>query len=171
MGKKSAGDRSSWPMSPLRAPHVGGTRIFLDHVKRSHSHPFAQAEELTETEILRVCKRGFRTCFSDQHLLQVSETPGRAGFGWEIWGGTSCWGARCSRGQVVVFFLPPKAESFGVSAQIGSGVVRGGPEVRFHQGSTRVPRGSARAAGWCEHKKEHRMLSPELILFLSGDLC
>ena len=44
----------------------------------------------------------------------------------------------------------------------GSGVVRGGPEVRchegstrvppgFHQGSSRVPRGSARAAGWCEH--------------------
>ena len=51
----------------------------------------------------------------------------------------------------------PTAESFGVSAQIGSGVVRGGPEVRFHkgstrvpQGSTRVPRGSVRAAG-CEH--------------------
>ena len=35
----------------------------------------------------------------------------------------------------------PKAESFGVSAQMRSGVVRGGPEGRFHQGSTRVPRG------------------------------
>ena len=35
----------------------------------------------------------------------------------------------------------PTAESFGVSAQIGSGVVRGGPEVRFHEGSTRVPPG------------------------------
>ena len=45
----------------------------------------------------------------------------------------------------------PTAESFGVSAQIGSGVVRGGPEVRFHKGSIRVPGGSARAAGWCEH--------------------
>ena len=59
----------------------------------------------------------------------------------------------------------PTAESFGVSAQIGSGVVRGGPEVRFHEGSTRVPpdptkfyegstrvpHSSARAAGWCEH--------------------
>ena len=75
----------------------------------------------------------------------------------------------------------PTAESFGVSAQIGSGVVRGGPEVRLHQGSARVPpgfhegstrapgwsgaalrqgstrvpprvpQGSARAAGWCEH--------------------
>ena len=77
----------------------------------------------------------------------------------------------------------PTAESFGVSAQIGSGVIRGGPKVRatrvppgfhqgstrvppgLHQGSTRVPRGSARAAGWCEHEKEHRMLlgiSPEL---------
>ena len=63
---------------------------------------------------------------------------------------------------VMSFFFPPTAESFGVSAQIGSGVVRGGPEVRFHesstrvptgfhQGSTRVPRDSARAAGWCEH--------------------
>ena len=62
--------------------------------------------------------------------------------------------------------FPPTAESFGVSAQMGSGVVRGGPEVRFHNGSTRVPQGSARAAGWCEHEKEHRMLlgiSPELI--------
>ena len=38
-------------------------------------------------------------------------------------------------------FFPPTAESFGVSAQIGSRVVRGGPEVRFHEGSTRVPRG------------------------------
>ena len=44
----------------------------------------------------------------------------------------------------------PTAESFGVSAQIGSGVVWGGPEVRFHEGSTRVPRGSARATGWYE---------------------
>ena len=34
--------------------------------------------------------------------------------------------------------LFPTAESSGVSAQIGSGVVRGGPEVRFHEGSTRV---------------------------------
>ena len=32
-----------------------------------------------------------------------------------------------------------RAESFGVSAQIGSGVVRGGPQLRFHEGSTRVP--------------------------------
>ena len=49
----------------------------------------------------------------------------------------------------------PKAESFGVSAQIGSGVVRGGPEVRFHEGSTRVPpgfhQGSTRVPkGFCE---------------------
>ena len=46
----------------------------------------------------------------------------------------------------------PTAESFGVSAQIGSGVVRGVPEVRiprgFHQ--SKVPPGSARAAGWFE---------------------
>ena len=34
----------------------------------------------------------------------------------------------------------PTAESFGVSAQIGFGVVRG-PEVRFHQGSTRFCEG------------------------------
>ena len=33
----------------------------------------------------------------------------------------------------------PTAESFGVSAQIGSGVVRGDPDLRFHPGSTRVP--------------------------------
>ena len=34
-------------------------------------------------------------------------------------------------------YFSPTAESFGVSAQIGSGVVRGDPELRFHQGSTR----------------------------------
>ena len=33
----------------------------------------------------------------------------------------------------------PTAGSFGVLAQIGFGVVRGDPEVRFHHGSTRVP--------------------------------
>ena len=32
----------------------------------------------------------------------------------------------------------PTAGSFGFSAQTGSGVVRGGPEVRFHGGSTRL---------------------------------
>ena len=31
----------------------------------------------------------------------------------------------------------PTAESFGVSAQVGSGVVRGGPDIRFHEGSTK----------------------------------
>ena len=36
------------------------------------------------------------------------------------------------------YVFSPTAPSFGVSAQIGSGVVRGGPEVRFHGGSTRV---------------------------------
>ena len=35
------------------------------------------------------------------------------------------------------FLIPPTAGSFGVSAQIGSGVVRGVPEVRFQ----RVPPG------------------------------
>ena len=55
------------------------------------------------------------------------------------------------REHVEVFQNSPTAESFGVPAQIGSGVVRGGPEVRFHEGtrvppgfhqsSTRVPRG------------------------------
>ena len=42
----------------------------------------------------------------------------------------------------VFYSFSPTAESFGVSAKIGSGVVRGGPEVRgFHEGSTRVPPG------------------------------
>ena len=76
----------------------------------------------------------------------------------------------------------PTAESFGVSAHISSGVVQGGPEVRFHEGSTRVlpgfhqgfmrvSIGSARAAGRCEHQKGRRMLlgtSPELIFFSAG---
>ena len=45
----------------------------------------------------------------------------------------------------------PQLGALRVSAQIGCGVVRSGPPRGFHQGSTRVPRGSARAAGWCEH--------------------
>ena len=52
-----------------------------------------------------------------------------------------CWCLGLQLGPPVVRFYPfsPTAESFGVSAQIGSGVVRGDPELRFHQGSTRVP--------------------------------
>ena len=45
--------------------------------------------------------------------------------------------------------FPPTAGSFGVSAQIGSGVVRGGPEVRFHEGSTRVPPGFHQGTRFC----------------------
>ena len=47
--------------------------------------------------------------------------------------------------------------SFSPTAESGSGVVRGGPEVRFHEGSTRVPpefhQGSEvlRGLRWCEH--------------------
>ena len=47
----------------------------------------------------------------------------------------------CGGSMVVSYSFSPTAESFGVSAQIDSGVVRGDPEVRFHQGSTRVPPG------------------------------
>ena len=59
-------------------------------------------------------------------------------------GDAASQGARKERERVLLrlwmllFFLSPTAESFGVSAQIGSGVVRGGPEVRFHESSTRV---------------------------------
>ena len=83
-----------------------------------------------------------------------------------------------SKNEFLVLCFSPTAESFGVSAQIGSGGVWGGPEVRFKEGSTRVPpgfhqgrrdpeklvenviraripklihQGSTRAAGWCEH--------------------
>ena len=57
------------------------------------------------------------------------------------------------------FFFPQQLKALG-SQPIGSGVVLGGPEVsstrvppEFHQDSTRVPRGSARGAGWCEHMR------------------
>ena len=51
-------------------------------------------------------------------------------------------GSERNRGKLLLvsfgnFLFSPTAESFGVSAQIGSGVVRGDPELRFHQGSTR----------------------------------
>ena len=54
----------------------------------------------------------------------------------------------------------PTAESFGVSAQIGSGVVWGGPEVWFHEGFTRVPAGFHMLLG----------ISPELIGFRGWSL-
>ena len=44
--------------------------------------------------------------------------------------------------RAIYFF--PTAESFGVSAQIGSGAVRGGPD---HEGSTRVPPGFHEGCG------------------------
>ena len=71
-----------------------------------------------------------------------------------------CYGEKGHRLFSCFDVFSPTAESFGVSAQIGSGVVRGGPEVRchegstrlppgFHQASTRVPRGSARFCEGC----------------------
>ena len=57
------------------------------------------------------------------------------------------------KGTLILIF-PQQLKALG--SQPRSGVVRGGPEVRyegsrgFHQASTRVSRGSARAAG-CEH--------------------
>ena len=67
----------------------------------------------------------------------------------------------------LVFLQQLKA--LGVSAQIGSGVVPDGPEVRFHERSTRVPSGFRevlRGVRGGARTKEHRMLlgmSPELI--------
>ena len=60
-----------------------------------------------------------------------------------IWGfgDLEIWGFGDLGGGGSLFTYSPTAESFGVSAQIGSGVVRGDPELRFHQGSTRVPPG------------------------------
>ena len=113
---------------------------------------------------LEPCKRGFCA----KHMPHAtSRAPGS----FQANGTLAKKSVRASEGQLqkVVRRFSPQLQGFGVSAQIGSGVVRGGHEVRFHQGSTRVPRGSARAAGWCEHKKEHRMLlgiSPDLIVFL-----
>ena len=51
-------------------------------------------------------------------------------------------------------FFPQQLKALGSQPDRlrgGPGWSRGGPEVRFHEGSTRFPRGSARAAGWCEH--------------------
>ena len=52
---------------------------------------------------------------------------------------TTLQSSPCHTWHHVFCFFSPTAGSFGVSAQIGSGVVRGGPEVRFHEGSTSVP--------------------------------
>ena len=49
----------------------------------------------------------------------------------------NAWGLLFYQAPFVI--CSPTAKSFGVSAQIGSGVVRGGPERRFHEGSTRAP--------------------------------
>ena len=68
----------------------------------------------------------------------------------------------------------PTAESFGVLAQIGSGVVRGGHEVRFHEISTRVPHRVLRGRGGASAKKstacwwEYRLSLLVLIIFWAG---
>ena len=69
-----------------------------------------------------------------------------------------------------VFF--PRAESFGVSAQVGSAVVWGGPEVRFHEGSTRVPPGFHEGSmRFCEGCGVVRALkSAPLLLGISPEL-
>ena len=64
-------------------------------------------------------------------------------------GSSHSWISAATKGPLTAFYwfwidfwhtsFSPTAESFGVSAQIGAGVVRGGPEARFHEGSTRVP--------------------------------
>ena len=74
--------------------------------------------------------------------------------------------ALCAQlGSTICFHLLKEfystAESFGVSAQIGSGVVRGRPGGKvprgFHQGSTRLPPGFHMLLG----------ISPELILLFT----
>ena len=67
------------------------------------------------------------------HWLDVHQEPrlGRRDAG--SWG---TLGGSVANRPVPAAFSP--AGSFGVSAQIGSGV-RDGPEVRFHKGSTTVP--------------------------------
>ena len=56
---------------------------------------------------------------------------------WKTAASASTWRTK----QPSTHCFSPAAESFGVSAQKGSGVVRGGPDIRFHEGSTRVSRG------------------------------
>ena len=74
---------------------------------------------------------------------------------------------------VLLFCFSPTAASFGVSAQIGSGVARGGPEVRsrvppgFYEGCTRVPRGSGLRGG-ASTKKSKCCWGYRLSFFLGG---
>ena len=83
---------------------------------------------------------------------------------------------KCSENQTQGRMVSsPTAESFGISAQIGSGVVRGGPEARFHEGCTRLAPGFHEVLrglrGGASTKKEHCMLlgmSPELLCFRLG---
>ena len=74
------------------------------------------------------------------------------------------------QGNPKEIYFSPTADSFEVSAQIGSGVVRGGPEVRFHEGSTRVPQGFHQVPPGSTRFCEGMLLgiSPDLIL--SGPL-
>ena len=86
----------------------------------------------------------------------------------------------------IIFLFSPTAESFGVSAQKGSGVVRGDPELRFHQGSPRIPpgfhqgstrvppgfhqvlRGLRGGPGWFEVRFHYTKVPPEFHQVLPG---
>ena len=84
--------------------------------------------------------------------------------------------AHLNNSRTLAFVLFPNSCKLGVSAQIGSGVVRGGLEVRFHEGatrvppgfhhgSTRIPRGSVRAAGWCVKRAPYAVRGYHLSLY------
>ena len=66
------------------------------------------------------------------------------GFGLQALHGPHTWTlpevsqAPCQVHQLLLF---PQLKAFGVSAQIGSGVARGGHEVRFHEGFHQIHQG------------------------------
>ena len=64
--------------------------------------------------------------------------------GGELFGKGSCFRANLIQTALLGACFSPTTNNFRVSAQIGSPVVRGGPEVKFYEGSTRVPPGSTR---------------------------
>ena len=77
------------------------------------------------------------TCWG-VHALKNTPLRRLGAFLFYLFCGMGNW-ASSKKHQFLEEYVFPQQLKAWVPAQIGSGVVRGGPEVRFHEGSTRVP--------------------------------
>ena len=111
----------------------------LEIVSPGNAHWAAELPAVSQRGDLRgdasEAKESTHLCFVVCLFLRGKPGVGVGGVGWGVWLMAGRW-----------WFYSPTAESFAASAQTGSGVVLGSPEVRFHQASNRLPPGCHQGA-------------------------